>query len=340
MIQSFETILVDVPTIRPHRMSVATMNTQTLVLVRVVCDDGIEGWGEATTIGGLNYGEESPESIKINIDTHIAPLLVGMDARHVAKAMAKIRKTIQGNRFAKCAIETALLDAQARRLKIPLSELLGGRLLLGLSTGDRAVEYPAFGADYENRGERYRDAFGLIKAVTEQDFPRAQTTHYGTLDGAIDLIPKPVGKRMPMIVVGRARQDIEWIAKHSDGWIWHLSDFKRLPELIEVWRSSHQGQDQSREHWIKPYGYGAMFDLSEDPHEPLRFMGNGIRTGRNALIDLFHEQQQLGVSHVALNLKPLRRPAGSTRPRCAASRWHTRCVLITSARTCCAGATW
>jgi muconate cycloisomerase len=128
MIQSFETILVDVPTIRPHRMSVATMNTQTLVLVRVVCSDGIEGWGEATTIGGLNYGEESPESIKINIDTHIAPLLVGMDARYVAKAMAKLRKTIQGNRFAKCAIETALLDAQARRLGIPLSELLGGRL--------------------------------------------------------------------------------------------------------------------------------------------------------------------------------------------------------------------
>jgi muconate cycloisomerase len=50
MIQSFETILVDVPTIRPHRMSVATMNTQALVLVRVVCSDGIEGWDEATTI--------------------------------------------------------------------------------------------------------------------------------------------------------------------------------------------------------------------------------------------------------------------------------------------------
>lgn len=128
MIQSLETILVDIPTIRPHRMSVATMNAQTLVLVRVVCDDGIDGWGEASTIGGLNYGEESPESIKTNIDAHIAPLLIGMDARYVAKAMAKIRKVIQGNRFAKCAIETALLDAQARRLNIPLSELLGGRL--------------------------------------------------------------------------------------------------------------------------------------------------------------------------------------------------------------------
>lgn len=128
MITTIETFLVDVPTIRPHKLSVATMNTQTLVLVRVRCDDGIDGWGEATTIGGLNYGEESPESIKTNIDTYIAPLLLGMDAGEVAKAMAKVRKTIQGNRFAKCAIETALLDAQARRLRVPLSELLGGRV--------------------------------------------------------------------------------------------------------------------------------------------------------------------------------------------------------------------
>ena len=128
MIQQIETILVDVPTIRPHKLSVVTMNTQTLVLVRIVCSDGIQGWGEATTIGGLNYGDESPESIKVNIDTHIAPLILNMPASQVGLAMAKINKIIQGNRFAKCAIETALLDAQARRLGIPLSELLGGRL--------------------------------------------------------------------------------------------------------------------------------------------------------------------------------------------------------------------
>ena len=128
MIQYIETYLLDVPTIRPHKLSVATMSTQTLVLVRIRCADGIQGWGEATTIGGLAYGEESPESIKANIDTHIAPLLIGMDATSPAKAMAKVRKAIQGNRFAKCALETALLDAQARRLGVPLSELLGGRV--------------------------------------------------------------------------------------------------------------------------------------------------------------------------------------------------------------------
>lgn len=128
MIKSVETLIVDVPTIRPHKLSVATMNAQALVLVRICCSDGFEGWGEATTIGGLNYGEESPESIKTNIDTYMAPLIVGMKADQVARVMHKLRTTIQGNRFAKCAIETALLDAQGKRLGISVSELLGGRV--------------------------------------------------------------------------------------------------------------------------------------------------------------------------------------------------------------------
>lgn len=160
MIEAIETILADVPTIRPHKLSVATMHTQTLVLVRIRCADGIEGWGEATTIGGLNYGEESPESIKVNIDTHIAPLLIGLDASRVAACMAKIRKTIQGNRFAKCAIETALMDAQSRRLGIPLSELLGGRVrdalpvAWTLASGDTAQDIAEAEAMLEARRHR------------------------------------------------------------------------------------------------------------------------------------------------------------------------------------------
>lgn len=127
-IEAVETILVDVPTIRPHRLSVATMNCQTLVLVRILCADGIAGMGEGTTIGGLAYGEESPESIKINIDTYFGPRLIGMDATRPGAAMAEMRSLFQGNRFAKCALETALFDAQAQRLGVPLSELFGGRV--------------------------------------------------------------------------------------------------------------------------------------------------------------------------------------------------------------------
>ncbi|MGO4713120.1 muconate/chloromuconate family cycloisomerase [Bradyrhizobium sp. 2TAF24] len=126
-IDQVETFLVDVPTIRPHRLSMHTMNSQTLVLVLIRCSDGTVGIGEGTTIGGLSYGEESPEGIKLTIDSYIAPAIVGQDASRVAAVMASVKQRVKGNRFAKCAVETALLDALGKRLGLPVSELLGGR---------------------------------------------------------------------------------------------------------------------------------------------------------------------------------------------------------------------
>ncbi|MCO5748811.1 muconate cycloisomerase, partial [Citrobacter freundii] len=82
--------LVDLPTIRPHKLAMHTMNRQTLVILRLRCSDGIEGLGEATTIGGLAYGSESPESIKSNLDAHFAPLLLGQPADNVNAAMQRL----------------------------------------------------------------------------------------------------------------------------------------------------------------------------------------------------------------------------------------------------------
>lgn len=127
-IERIETFLVDLPTIRPHQLSMATMNGQTLMLVRLYCSDGTVGVGEGTTIGGLAYGAESPEGMKLAIDTYFAPLLRGADANHIPAIMAKLNKAIQDNRFAKCAIETALFDALGKRVGLPVSQLLGGRV--------------------------------------------------------------------------------------------------------------------------------------------------------------------------------------------------------------------
>ncbi len=128
LIESLEAIIVDLPTIRPHKLAMHTMQNQTLVVVRIRCADGIEGLGEATTIGGLAYGNESPDSIKTNLDRHFAPLLSGQDACNINAAMQRIERSVRGNSFAKSALETALLDAQGKRLGLPVSELLGGRV--------------------------------------------------------------------------------------------------------------------------------------------------------------------------------------------------------------------
>ncbi|SAL77864.1 muconate/chloromuconate family cycloisomerase [Caballeronia telluris] len=126
-IERIETCLVDLPTIRPHKLSVATMHGQTLMLVKVFCSDGIIGIGEGTTIAGMAYGPESPESMKLATDAYLAPACIGRDATRVQALMAHLAKLVRFNHFSKSALETALLDAHGKRLGVPVSELLGGR---------------------------------------------------------------------------------------------------------------------------------------------------------------------------------------------------------------------
>jgi muconate cycloisomerase len=141
-IEAIQTYLVDLPTIRPHKLSMATMACQTLVIVRMRHSDGIEGLGEGTTIGGLAYGPESPESIKCNIDAYLAPLLVGQPSGNVNALRARLARHARGNSIAKSALETALLDAQGKRLGLSVAELLGGArqdhlpVLWTLASGD------------------------------------------------------------------------------------------------------------------------------------------------------------------------------------------------------------
>lgn len=124
--ENIETCIIDLPTIRPHILAMATMHHQSIVLVRIRTVDGLEGIGEGTTIGGLSYGQESPEGIKLAIDTYITPILEASDISRVAATMASVNKAVAGNHIAKCAVETALLDLAAKRLGVPLSEIIGG----------------------------------------------------------------------------------------------------------------------------------------------------------------------------------------------------------------------
>ena len=43
--------------------------------------------------------------------------------------------------------------------------LSGGRLILGIASGDRPEEYPALNMSFEDRGQRFRDSFEYIKRM-------------------------------------------------------------------------------------------------------------------------------------------------------------------------------
>lgn len=125
-IDKIETIILDIPTIRGHVLSMTTMRVQTAVLVKVYFSDGSVGLGEGTTIGGLSYGAESPESIQLAVDKYIAPSLIGRDADDVNGGIQLVDKLVKGNRIAKAAVEIALWDGFGKRLNTPVSKIFGG----------------------------------------------------------------------------------------------------------------------------------------------------------------------------------------------------------------------
>ncbi len=128
-ITKVESFIVDLPTCRPHKLSMTTMRNQTMVLCLIHCSDGVVGIGEGTTIGGLSYCEESPEIINSVISDYFAPALVGKDPLNINQRMKDLNLLAKGNRISKSAIEMALLDAQGKRRNLTVGQLLGGTLV-------------------------------------------------------------------------------------------------------------------------------------------------------------------------------------------------------------------
>jgi L-alanine-DL-glutamate epimerase-like enolase superfamily enzyme len=86
-IAAIETIIVDLPTRRPHHLAMATINSQGRVLVRVRDEEGREGIGEAPVIP--HYGAETVEGIKLVIDDYLVLMRVAREGRQWLRRIEK-----------------------------------------------------------------------------------------------------------------------------------------------------------------------------------------------------------------------------------------------------------
>lgn len=127
-IRSIETVLVDIPTRRQHRLSFGTITAQNYALVIMTDEDGRIGLGEASTIGGPAWAEESTETIQIMIERYLAPHMIGADPQHLLRYARAMDVWVRGNRFAKAALQMAQLDLAARQLGVPAVQLMGGQV--------------------------------------------------------------------------------------------------------------------------------------------------------------------------------------------------------------------
>ncbi|WP_300066545.1 LLM class oxidoreductase [uncultured Ruegeria sp.] len=175
--------------------------------------------------------------------------------------------------------------------------LSGGRLLLGVASGDRPEEYPAMNQSYNDRGTRFRDSFGYIRAVGSA-YPKHENA-LGKLPGEIDLLPKPHGTRLPMLITGGSQQTPDWVAQNGDGWMTYPRSVVAQGQVIADYRRLVKAAGQLD----KPVMQSLYVDVVADPAAPPRPIHLGFQSGTNFLRSYLHEIKTLGVNHVALNLR-------------------------------------
>jgi luciferase-type oxidoreductase len=183
--------------------------------------------------------------------------------------------------------------------------LTGGRFLLGLASGDRPIEFPAFRAPFENRSEKFAEGFGLVRRLLTEYFPKSETS-FGSLTGRADLIPKPVTGDLPLLVVGTARQSVQWIAAHADAWITYPRSAELQRDRIGFW---HAAIAQKSPGLFKPFAQSLFLDLTDNADAEPTPIFLGYKLGRNRLIEHLRVLQSLGVHHVFFNLRHSTRPA-------------------------------
>jgi L-alanine-DL-glutamate epimerase-like enolase superfamily enzyme len=130
-------------------------------VVRVVTDEGIDGYGEI----------ESAKPYLKPVVLHYEPYLLGQDPTNVERVMLRIRRlgSFKPWGSAVSAIEMALWDVAGKAAGLPVCKLLGGRVRDRVRVYNGGVRFPMAGqdpADYAANMAQMRDApegFTIIK---------------------------------------------------------------------------------------------------------------------------------------------------------------------------------
>lgn len=190
-----------------------------------------------------------------------------------------------------------------------IDQLSGGRLVLGIASGDRPVEFPAYGLERAERAERFAQAVSYFRQLTQAGQLDIDSP-LGRFDTA-ELLPKPVHGSIPLIVTSASGQSPEWIAEHADGWLTYPEAThtplgpQKLAAKIRAWRA------RIPDGGFRPHMTNEWLDLVDDPDYPRTPLRGGftLRTGRKGLITLLEEWQAAGVNHAALGIQFAQRPA-------------------------------
>ena len=183
-----------------------------------------------------------------------------------------------------------------------VDQLSNGRLILGVASGDRPVEYSVYDVPFERRDHLFREAFQLIRATSHR--PDGWDNQHAVQSHKVDLLPKSYNSDLPMFVTGNSRQSVDWIAEHATGWLMYPRPVKQQRDVLRQWQEALEKTEQS---W-KPFSQSLYIDLTETADSAPAPIHLGFRLGRRPLIHLLQQLRDIGVNHVTFNIRFSSRP--------------------------------
>jgi muconate cycloisomerase len=115
-------IAVSLPLTRPLNLASSPLAAVENVFVKMETDDGLVGWGEASSAPSMTGETVAGMMAAVR---HLTPFLIGRDPAAFAANLAEMDRRMYGNASAKTALEMAAYDIAGKAVQKPVAELIG-----------------------------------------------------------------------------------------------------------------------------------------------------------------------------------------------------------------------
>lgn len=219
-ISAVETYLIRTPLKRPFKTALRTVDSIEDVVLRIVTDQGEQGFGEAPPTAVITG--DTLSSVLGAVNTFIAPKLIGRDPADIEGNCAVVQKSMVHNTSAKAAVEMALYDLWGKTLNAPLYKLLGGAKQSLVTDVTISVNQPETMA--ADAAIAVNEGFTILKVKVGAD-PSLDLARLIAVRKAVDAIK-------PGIVL-RADANQAWEPKQAIRIISQMEDAGIQAELVE-----------------------------------------------------------------------------------------------------------
>ncbi|WP_188456654.1 dipeptide epimerase [Virgibacillus oceani] len=217
-IRDIETFQAAIPLKKQFKTALRTVTIAESVVVKVTCDNGVIGFGEAPPTHVITG--DSLASVDYMLTEVFKPLLIGESLLYREQLFEKIQTAAVGNTSAKAALDMALYDCIAQQARMPLAQFLGG--YHETIETDYTVSVNSPGEMAEDAQQYVNDGFSVLKVKVGKDLIKTDVAR-------IQAIREQIGSD----VFIRLDANQGWDAKGAVKAIRQMEDLGLDIELIE-----------------------------------------------------------------------------------------------------------